>query len=76
MSLHIYWDLLDLGRMDVKYSFYGASHWQAKRSSESTAVSPIFEKCCKKGDVRLPPVREPPEYLRCIFLFFFLLVLY
>ena len=58
------WKALELGRMDVVCPKCNAYHWIAERTSSSSRVSPNFELCCKKGDVQLEQLLEPPEVLK------------
>jgi hypothetical protein len=38
-------------------------HWIDERIAGSTAQNPKFEICCKKGDIRLPDIKPPPDRL-------------
>ena len=38
----------------------------AERDSGSPAYRPTFNSCCRRGEVVLPPVKEPPEPLRSL----------
>jgi hypothetical protein len=49
--------------MDVLFPSCHAKHWMDERRRPSTFNSPIFEKCCKKGDVRLDNLVAPLEAL-------------
>src|ERR1700739_960249 len=51
---------LNLGRMDVICGSCGALHWLSERDHGSTKARPTFMKCCKRGDVVLPDVLNPP----------------
>ena len=48
------WKPLELGEIDILCGFCGAAHWLAERILSSSKTQPIFESCCKKGDVCLP----------------------
>ena len=53
--------------MDVECPHCRALHWLAEKRSDSSAAAPAFGMCCNSGQVRLPPIREPPEALRALF---------
>ncbi|KAF8072148.1 hypothetical protein FPV67DRAFT_1371020, partial [Lyophyllum atratum] len=53
----------DLGRMNVPCPHCGALHWLDEKTVDSTNTFPNFG-CCKNGEVRLPPLQEPPPPLR------------
>jgi hypothetical protein len=48
-----------LGVLTGRYTACGALHFSPSNG--------LFEPCCKKGDVVLPPIREPPLYLYSLF---------
>ncbi|THC87616.1 hypothetical protein EYZ11_012937 [Aspergillus tanneri] len=54
---------LDLGRMDLECPYCEALHWKGERENGSTLRNPVFTKCCLRGEVQPPPVREPPYEL-------------
>ena len=54
----------DLGRMDVRCSYCGATHWMAEKLSNSSNRSPRFTSCCLEGKVHLPVLEPPPDTLR------------
>ncbi|THC87783.1 hypothetical protein EYZ11_012768 [Aspergillus tanneri] len=54
---------LDLGRMDLECPYCKALHWKGERENGSTLRNPVFTKCCLRGEVQPPPVREPPYEL-------------
>ena len=39
----------------------------AEKTSKSSKANPAFGQCCNHGKVQLPPIREPPEALRALF---------
>ena len=60
------WRPRDLGRMDVSCRSCNARHWLNEKIASSPQHTPIFESCCKKGDVVLPPLSMPPEVLQSL----------
>ena len=52
--------------MDILCGFCGAAHWLAERILSSSKTQPIFESCCKKGDVCLPQLQCCPEPLQSL----------
>jgi hypothetical protein len=60
----ISWKPLQLGRMDVSCSSCQGLHWMDERSPQSTQAAPKFETCCKKGDVQLESLPDPPDILK------------
>ncbi|PBL03182.1 hypothetical protein ARMGADRAFT_1094064, partial [Armillaria gallica] len=63
-----YRDLLsrhDLGEMSYECPFCHALHWYAERVTRKIGGNIVFGvQCCRKGQVVLPPAREPPLALR------------
>ena len=59
------WKPLELGCMNVPCPSCHALHWIEERSkhSPSTKRAPLFEGCCKKGDVILPHLQSLPQIL-------------
>lgn len=55
---------LDLGTMTHQCPHCHALHWQTERDRTSGLSSTSFEKCCKKGIVRLTLFQDPPLELR------------
>jgi hypothetical protein len=51
--------LYTLGPLTGRYTACGAFHFYL--------ADDVFEACCKKGDVALPRIREPPPYLSYLF---------
>ncbi|KAM3034710.1 hypothetical protein ACUV84_028545 [Puccinellia chinampoensis] len=37
--------------------------WHGERLQSSRSTMPSFGICCKRGEVTLPPLKEPPQYL-------------
>ncbi|RPA95627.1 hypothetical protein L873DRAFT_1562305, partial [Choiromyces venosus 120613-1] len=58
------WKALELGEMNVICSSCNALHWIDERSQPSTKSLPRFESCCKKGDVILDSLPDPPDILK------------
>ncbi|RPA88705.1 hypothetical protein L873DRAFT_1725030, partial [Choiromyces venosus 120613-1] len=58
------WKTLELGRMNVQCPGCKAFHWIDERSHPSTTAIPKFESCCKKGDVILESLPDPPDILK------------
>ncbi|RPB00681.1 hypothetical protein L873DRAFT_1896321 [Choiromyces venosus 120613-1] len=58
------WKALELGGMNVICSSCNALHWIDERSQPSTKSLPRFESCCKKGDVILESLPDPPDILK------------
>lgn len=56
-----------LGKMDIQCKCCGAFHWIDERKSDSSLINPVFMRCCRNGQVRLPDLREPHEPLRKLF---------
>jgi hypothetical protein len=61
---HIEGSQLALGRMDQRCDACGALHWAAERLRSTNE----YTACCKRGEVRLPQMRAPPEPLRSLLL--------
>ncbi|KAF5328268.1 hypothetical protein D9758_017841 [Tetrapyrgos nigripes] len=53
----------DLGQMEYVCAHCGALHWFQEKLSKSPKNAPEFGMCCKHGEVQLPPLQQPPEYL-------------
>ncbi|KAJ3717808.1 hypothetical protein C8R42DRAFT_586376, partial [Lentinula raphanica] len=53
----------DLGLMNIACTHCGALHWAKESHITSSAVGPSFGMCCKHGEVDLPLLQRPPEYL-------------
>ena len=51
-------------RVSVSCTFCGALHWIHERVSNSSMTAPKFETCCKRGDVKLDMLRQPPPYMQ------------
>lgn len=66
LSSRTKWSLLILGRMTIVCQSCKALHWLNERSSctGSSIQTPIFENCCKKGDVVLEILKPPSDYLK------------
>jgi hypothetical protein len=60
------WKPLELGRIDVLCPSCHSKYWIDERSKQSTLHAPTFERCCKKGDVRLANLVAPPEALQAL----------
>ena len=60
------WKVLNLGQMNVICDFCNAKHWFNERASGSTTTRSVFEQCCKKGAVQLPPLSTPPKLLQSL----------
>ena len=58
------WEILDLGMIDVVCNSCHAWHWAAEKKSKGSRPPQLFESCCKKGSVWLPPWRDLPSYLQ------------
>ncbi|KAJ3816606.1 hypothetical protein F5880DRAFT_1457341, partial [Lentinula raphanica] len=56
----------DLGKMEHICEHCGALHWLAEKVSGSSKSSPQFGVCCKHGEVRIPLLQPPPEYLQLL----------
>ena len=41
-----------------------ALYWLSERLQSSALMSPVFEKCCKKGIILLSPFPDPPTDLQ------------
>jgi len=61
------WRGLDFGRMNIICSSCKARHWISERVVHGGLHHPVFEGCCKKGDVVLNRLKEPPEPLHTLF---------
>ena len=59
---------LDLGPMNILCDYCEARHWIDERVPSSRPDQPIFESCCKRGDVVLPRFSQPPDFLRGLLL--------
>src|SRR5205814_6424092 len=57
----------DLGLMEQTCPHCGALHWLAERSTNSSILNPRWQLCCQNGEVDLPPMPEPPPFLRHLF---------
>jgi hypothetical protein len=57
----------DLGSMNIVCRHCEALHWMNERLTSSSKSNPQFGTCCDKGLVRLPMLRDPPQYLRHLF---------
>ncbi|KAL1663915.1 hypothetical protein GGF50DRAFT_10983, partial [Schizophyllum commune] len=53
----------DFGRMSAKCPFCNAAHWIEEKTA-GNMQQPQFGMCCQKGQVRIPPLSEPPQALR------------
>ena len=42
----------------------GAWHWETEAVQSDRRRDRVYESCCKRGDVVLPPFRPPPDFLR------------
>lgn len=52
------------GEMDVACRYCGAKHYAGEAvEPRSGEQRPAFGMCCAHGDVALPPIRPPPDYL-------------
>jgi hypothetical protein len=61
-SIQRYEPLL-IGPMNHSCDECGALHWIDERISTSTTENPVWESCCKKGDIHLDQYHPPPPYL-------------
>ncbi|CAI0430374.1 unnamed protein product, partial [Linum tenue] len=62
-SKHV--DCFSLGPPSSVCQYCAAVMWKEESTSRSRkSGSSKFSLCCKKGKVKLPPAREPPEFLR------------
>jgi len=50
--------------MEIQCPACKAFHWLDERSYPSTKIAPDFELCCKKGDIALETIPDPPEMLK------------
>ncbi|KAJ3739144.1 hypothetical protein EV360DRAFT_3544, partial [Lentinula raphanica] len=57
----------DLGSMKYACANCGALHWLTEKIDKSPKTSPKFGSCCKHGEVRLPLLQHPPDYLHHLF---------
>ncbi|KAI0665311.1 hypothetical protein C8Q70DRAFT_1117474, partial [Cubamyces menziesii] len=57
----------EMGRMAVACPSCAALHWNSEKIKQSSNARPRFGFCCDSGQVSLPPVPEPPEPLRTLF---------
>ncbi|XP_074380241.1 uncharacterized protein LOC141721294 isoform X1 [Apium graveolens] len=61
---------LTLGAPDFICKQCGAIMWNMERNNKSNKnAAPTFSLCCKKGQVSLPPERQPPEPLASLLYF-------
>ncbi|THV03739.1 hypothetical protein K435DRAFT_561317, partial [Dendrothele bispora CBS 962.96] len=49
--------------MEHMCRYCGALHWLDEKVAKSSRASPEFGMCCKHGEVRIPLLEQPPEYL-------------
>ncbi|KAJ3766711.1 hypothetical protein FB446DRAFT_627941, partial [Lentinula raphanica] len=56
----------DLGRMEYLCQSCKALHWLNERIAGSSKSSPQFGMCCKHGEVQIPLLQAPPEYLQIL----------
>jgi hypothetical protein len=54
----------DLGPMNKECRFCRARHWLEEASPPQSHE--LYESCCKKGEVDLPPLEPVPNYLRAL----------
>ena len=54
----------DEGRMPYICSACGALMFKGEQSKGSVAQKGTFSFCCSHGDVKIPPVKEPPSLLK------------
>ena len=52
--------------MTVTCGHCGALHWAAEAAG-GTKRNPVFELCCKKGDIQLDLLPAPPDLIRRLF---------
>ena len=55
-----------MGSMSIVCSYCQALHWINERTSGSSKTTPSFEKCCKKGAVKLNEHQMAPDILRTL----------
>ncbi|KAF7808396.1 replication protein A 70 kDa DNA-binding subunit B-like [Senna tora] len=55
----------DIGDATCVCAFCGAKLWYDERArKQRNSSSPKFSICCSQGNIQLPPLKEPPLYLR------------
>lgn len=55
----------NFGKPTFEYLYRGSLLWYEERVKKSQRKScPTFSICCEEGNVRLPPIQPPPEFLR------------
>ncbi|KAJ3831950.1 hypothetical protein F5878DRAFT_729527 [Lentinula raphanica] len=57
----------DLGRMEYQCQHCKALHWLSERITGSKQTNPQFGMCCKHGEVQIPLLPSPPDYLQLLF---------
>ncbi|KAL6519577.1 hypothetical protein OROHE_017397 [Orobanche hederae] len=62
-------EYLNLGPPTEICEFCGALMWKEERNNKSQKGKKcIFSMCCKVGEIKLPPQRPTPDYLKWLFL--------
>lgn len=57
----------DLGRMEYQCKHCSAFHWLDEKIDNSSKNNPRFGMCCKHGEVRIPFLQAPPNFLHRLY---------
>lgn len=57
----------DLGHMEYQCKHCSALHWFGEKLDSSPKNNPQFGMCCKHGEVRIPFLQSPPNFLCQLF---------
>ena len=57
-------DIWNFGKPTCKCERCDAIFWYEERTSGRGRKNPTFGLCCQQGKVRLPPLKEPPAFLK------------
>ena len=57
----------NLGEMDQICYDCNAKHWNGEKPATSTSTNTFYISCCKKGEVDIELLREPPAFLKDLY---------
>ena len=57
----------NLGKMDQICYDCNAKHWNGEKPATSTSTNTFYISCCKKGEVDIELLREPPAFLKDLY---------